>query len=84
MGAILKTPFTEAQVEILKLFTTDLTDVQMEELRQLLIAFKFKLLDEHIENVSAKKGLTDDDIEKVSFEHRRTTYRHRLKQDNAA
>ncbi len=84
MGTILKTPFTEAQVEILKLFTNELTDLQMTELRQLLIAFKFKLLDAHIEKVSAAKGLTDDDIEKVSFEHRRTPYKRKMNQTKAA
>ncbi len=80
MGNVLKMPFNEAQVEILKLFSSDLTDSQLQELKQLLITFKFKLLDAHVEKVIAEKGLSDSDIEKASFEHRRTPYRRRQAQ----
>ena len=75
MGNILNTPFNEAQVEILKLFSGGLTDKQLDELRQLLTAFKFQLLDAHIEKVMAEKGITDADIENASFEHWRTPYK---------
>jgi hypothetical protein len=64
MGAALKMPFNEAQIEILKLFTGNLTESQLQELRQVLIAFKFKLLDAHIESVSAEKGLSDAEFKK--------------------
>ena len=57
MGNILNTPFNEAQVKILKLFSGGLTDKQLDELRQLLTAFKFQLLDAHIEKVMAEKAL---------------------------
>ena len=77
MGNILNTPFNEAQVEILKLFSSDLTDRQLDELRQLLTAFKFQLLNAHIEKVVAVKGMTDADIENASFEHWRTPYKRR-------
>lgn len=51
MEATLQTPFNAAQVEILKLFSQGLTESQLEELRRTLIAFRFKLLDEHVEQV---------------------------------
>ena len=47
-------PFNNAQVEILKLFSQGLSDKQTEELRRVLIAFRFKLLDEHVEKVATK------------------------------
>ena len=81
MGAALKMPFNEAQIEILKLFTGNLTESQLQELRQVLIAFKFKLLDAHIESINSEKGLSDDDIEKISSSHRRTPYKRRQQAD---
>jgi hypothetical protein len=70
-----QTPFNPAQVEILKLFSQGLTDAQTEDLRQVLIAFRFKLLNEQVEKVAKKKGLTLEQVNNASLEHRRTTYR---------
>ncbi|MBK7935727.1 MAG: hypothetical protein IPJ82_00905 [Lewinellaceae bacterium] len=75
MEVTLQTPFNAAQVEILKLFSQGLTEAQLEELRRTLIAFRFKLLDEHVEQVVKQKGLTTEQINKASQEHRRTPYR---------
>jgi len=60
----LQTPFNSTQVEILKLFSQGLTDNQLEELRKTLIAFRFNLLDEHIEKVAEQKGLLVEQIDK--------------------
>ena len=81
MEATLQTPFNAAQVEILKLFSQGLTDEQLEELRRTLIAFRFKLLDEHVEQVVKQKGLTMDQVNEASWEHRRTPYRSKQKAD---
>ena len=62
-------PFNNAQVEILKLFSQGLSDQQTEELRRVLIAFRFKLLDEHVEKVAAKKKLTLAKINQASQKH---------------
>ncbi|MBI5915492.1 MAG: hypothetical protein HY842_08950 [Bacteroidetes bacterium] len=75
MQTILQPPYNPAQIEILKLFSQGLTEAQVEELRQLLITFRFKILDEHVEAAVHKKGLTKKEIDKASSEHRRTTYR---------
>ncbi|HRI62437.1 MAG TPA: hypothetical protein PK228_22005 [Saprospiraceae bacterium] len=79
MEAGLQTPFNSAQVEILKLFSQGLTDEQMEELRRTLIAFRFKLLDDHVEQVAERKGLTTEQINQASWEHRRTPYQSKQK-----
>jgi len=71
MDSSLSMPFNNAQVEILKLFSQGLSDKQTEELRRVLIAFRFKLLDEHVEKVAAKKKMTLAKINKVSQEHHR-------------
>ena len=75
MGATLQTPFNSAQVEILQLFSQGLTDEQLEELRRLLVDFRFKLLDEHVEKVVMDKGLSAAQIDKASQGHLRTAYR---------
>ena len=71
MDTILKMPLNNAQVEILKLFSQGLTEEQTKELQQVLIAFRFKLLDQHVTKVAAKKKLSLQDINKASQEHRR-------------
>jgi hypothetical protein len=75
MQTILQPPYNPAQVEILKLFSQGLSEAQTEELRRILIAFRFKLLDEHVEDIVNSKGLTKKEIDKASKEHRRTHYR---------
>ncbi len=75
MEAVLQTPFNAAQVEILQLFSQGLSNEQLEELRHLLVEFRFKLLDDHLENVAKQKGLNVEQINKASQEHRRTAYR---------
>jgi len=72
-------PFNNAQVEILKLFSQGLSDQQTEELRRVLIAFRFKLLDEHVEKVAAKKKLTLTKINKTSQEHHRIPSKNKPK-----
>ena len=69
MDTALQTPFNPAQVEILKLFSQGLTNEQLEELRRVLITFRFKLLDEHVQQVVKKKGMSIESINAVSKEH---------------
>lgn len=72
-------PFNNAQVEILKLFSQGLSDQQTEELRRVLIAFRFKLLDEHVEKVAAKKKLTLAKINQASQKHHRVSSKNKPK-----
>lgn len=77
MSPLTQTPLNEAQVEILKLFAGGLTPPQIRELRQLLISFKFKLLDEAVEKAAKQRNITDADIEKALSEHWRTPYQRK-------
>jgi hypothetical protein len=74
MSSLTQTPLNEAQVEILKLFAGGLTSSQIRSLRQLLISFKFKLLDEAVEKAAKERNITDADIEQALSEHWRTPY----------
>lgn len=74
MSSLTQTPLNEAQVEILKLFAGGLTAPQIRSLRQLLISFKFKLLDEAVEKAAKERNITDADVEKALSEHWRTPY----------
>jgi hypothetical protein len=87
MQTILQPPYNPAQIEILKLFSQGLTEAQTEELRRILVAFRFKLLDEHVEEVANSKSLTKKEVDKASKEHHRAPYRSKkqaLKHQNPA
>jgi hypothetical protein len=77
MSPLMQTPLNEAQVEILKLFAGGLTPPQVRELRQLLISFKFKLLDEAVEKAAKQRNITDEAVEKALSEHWRTPYQRK-------
>ena len=51
MGVAIQPPFTEAQIELLSLFKVKLNQSDMQELRQLLLEFKFRKLQENIEQI---------------------------------
>ncbi len=78
MDGSLQTPFNPAQVEILKLFSQGLTEEQTAELKKLLVAFRFKLLNEHVQKVAKTKNLSPKDIDDASQQHRRTAYKSKL------
>ena len=73
METTLQTPFNAAQVEILKIFSQGLTEEQTEDLRHILIAFRFKLLDEQVELIAKRKGLTLEQVNEASQGHFRTS-----------
>lgn len=77
MASTLQTPLNAAQVEILKMFSQGLTDEQLEELRTILVAFRFKLLDEHVDQMVEEKGYTQEEINQASWGHRRAPYRNK-------
>ena len=82
MVANLQTPFSEAQLELLKLFNTSLNDSELSELKQILLDFKFRKLQQIIERDIQNKGYTEQDFQKMDGEHNRTTYQRNRKKDN--
>jgi predicted flap endonuclease-1-like 5' DNA nuclease len=67
-------PMNEAQIELLKLFASGLQEHQMKALKQMLISFQFRLLEEEVEKAAKEKNITDADVEKALDEHWRTPY----------
>lgn len=74
MGITLQPPFTDAQIELLSLFKVKLNETDMQELRELLLAFKFRKLQGNIEQLVDEKGYTEKDFESMEKQHGRTPY----------
>lgn len=75
MELAIQAPFSEAQIELLALFKMKLNQSDMQELRQLLLAFKFRKLQDTIEQVVDEKGYTSDDFDAMQQQHNRTPYK---------
>jgi len=68
-------PLNNAQVEILKLFTTNLSADELAELKKMLLEFKFKRVAEMAEKAWDEKGWTQDTMDELLKTHLRTPYR---------
>lgn len=79
MENTLQTPFNNAQLELLKLFSMDLSHRELEDLKRLLLAFKFKRVTALADKVWEEKGWTNEDMEKLLHTHLRTPYKSQEK-----
>ncbi len=70
MSKITSTSLNKAQLEILQLFSQDLTEKQIEELRSILVGFRAKLLEDHVKKVVVQKKMTNNEINDASTVHR--------------
>lgn len=75
----LQAPFNEAQLEIIQLFGTGVSDEDMKELKQVLLAFKFKRVSQLADKISREKGWTDEFIDAIPDGHLRTPYLSKIK-----
>ncbi len=71
----LKTPFNNVQLEILKLFSADLSEVELEEVKRILLEFKFKRVTALADKAWKKKGWTNEDMDKLLHSRLRTPYK---------
>jgi hypothetical protein len=60
----LEFPLSNVQVELLKLYSTDLNDKNIEELKNILAAFYANKATDKANAVWDEKGLTEADMEK--------------------
>jgi hypothetical protein len=79
MTNTLEMPFSAGQLELLKLFKTPLSDTELRELKDVLLAFKFRKLEQVIEKDVQEKGYKVSDFDKMQNEHNRTPYRSNQK-----
>ncbi|WP_020606099.1 hypothetical protein [Spirosoma spitsbergense] len=73
MNAI-QPPLSNAQLELLDLFSLQLPDDTLLELKQLLLQFKFDQLDKLADQEWAAKGMTEQTITERLNSHHRTPY----------
>ena len=81
MEAVLNKPFNTAQIELIQLLAQDLETQELMELRKILIAFRFRLVEQRAERIAQAKGWTEEQINQMSQEHNRTPYKAKQKAD---
>ncbi len=74
----LRQPLTDAQLEILALFSEKLTKEEMEELRKWLLEFRYHRLQKTLDKSAEEKEWTKDTFEKWSKTKFRTPYKSQL------
>jgi hypothetical protein len=71
----LTAPLNDIQLELLKLFSTGISNVELKELKQILVDYKFRRVTEMAARIRQDRNWTDNDLENLSKEHHRTPYK---------
>lgn len=71
----LNVPLTNAQLEVVQLFSLNLSEEELQELKRLLIAYKAARLYRKADEVWEAKGWTQDTMDKFLETHLRTPYK---------
>lgn len=71
----LKQPFNNAQIEILNLFRQDLNNEDLDELKDILMQFKLKRLQELEDDFWEKNNFDNDKNKEILKQHLRTPYK---------
>jgi hypothetical protein len=71
----LKQPFNNAQIEILNLFRQDLNKEELDELRDILLQFKLRRLQELEDNFWDENGINNEQNKEILQKHLRTPYK---------
>ena len=72
----LKTPFTNAQLELLKLFSRNFSEEELLEMKRQLAQFFAKKAITEADKIWEKKGWTNKDAERMVKKHLRKPYKH--------
>jgi hypothetical protein len=65
---------TNAQIELLEFFKQDLNELELLELRRILVAFKAKRAFQLLNQLWEKEGWTQQTMSEWSMQHQRTPY----------
>ncbi|MCB0519169.1 MAG: hypothetical protein H6577_05425 [Lewinellaceae bacterium] len=65
MQTSLKSPLSNVQIELLELFADNYSDDELVELKQMLVAWRFKKLKEAANKAWDEKGYTAEDMERL-------------------
>ncbi len=71
----LKLPLTKPQLEILNLFTHEMEEIDLIELKRVLVNFFANKLTRIADKVWEQKKWSDDDMEQLIDSHIRTPYK---------
>ncbi len=67
---------SNAQIELLKLFPSDLSEVELAELKKILLAYKIQRVGQLAEKNWDEKGWTEETMNQFLKEHMRTSYNY--------
>jgi|AntRauTorckE5430_2_1112549.scaffolds.fasta_scaffold06022_5 hypothetical protein len=81
MIASISTPFNNAQLELLKLFSNDLKEAELKELKQILLEFKFRRVTKMVDEIWDEKGWTEETMNTFLNTHERTPYKAKEQHD---
>jgi len=70
---IMKQPFSNAQLELLKAFSHDLSDSELAELKKMLAQFFAQRAIKEVDRVWDEKGWTEGDVERLLQQKMRTS-----------
>jgi hypothetical protein len=68
-------PLNDAQLEVLQLLASGLSDSEMTQLRQMIVSFKFRLVEERAQKAAETTGLTMSQINSFPAQHYRKTHK---------
>ena len=75
---VLKKPFTEAQLELLKVLATNLSDEDMKELKRVLLEFRFKNISIMADKLLDAQRITPKELVLRAQKIKRTKYKTKI------
>lgn len=69
-----ETPLNQTQIEILKLFTRDLSEHDLLEIKRLIVKYLADQVTQKVDAIWEEKGWTDEDMQRLLNTHERTAY----------
>ena len=65
---------SNAQIELLKLFSSNLSEIELAELKKILLAYQIQRVSQLAEKNWDEKGWTEETMKQFRSEHMRTPY----------
>lgn len=73
----IKSPLNNAQLEILKLFSRDLEERDLLEIKRLIVRYLAEKATRMADKIWEEKGWTNEDMDKLLNTHMRTPYKRK-------
>ena len=79
--SISSSQLNQTQLEILKLFSRDLSETDLLDLKRIIVRFLAEKATKMIDEIIDEKGLSNEDIDKIAHTHLRTPYKQPASKD---